>query len=109
MTGPAKVDSVDDLVAFGAPLEVIAQTQEDENSKTFEVFEENWETVQFFLRLSTQWIVSDGAFIGLNYNSLDLVLKLFKVKNRAEIFDRIQIMEFSALELLNKRSTNGGR
>jgi hypothetical protein len=56
------------------------------------------------MRLQTQWVRSDGAAIGLNYNSVDFVLKILRVKDRADVFDKLQVMELAAIELLNKGS-----
>lgn len=75
-----------------------------ESSKVFEIWEENWEAFQIFMRLQTQWVRSDGAAIGLNYNSVDFVLKILRVKDRADVFDKLQVMELAAIEFLNKGS-----
>lgn len=74
-----------------------------ETEKEFEVFPENWEAVTIFTRLSSQWNFSDGAFIGLNYQSVEFLFKLLKVRDRADVFDRIQTLEFSALKEINSR------
>ena len=52
-----------------------------EEPEDFEVWDENWETVQMFLRAQTQWNVSmDG------------------------LLERLQVMEATALTELRKRS-----
>ncbi len=67
------------------------------------MLEENWEAVNLFLRLSTQWKCSQGAMIGLNYQSVEFFFRLFKVKNRADVLMDIQVMEFEALRIINNK------
>jgi hypothetical protein len=63
------------------------------------------ESVQIFCRLATQWVVGGmGAVIGLNYQSLDFLFKLYKTKNRVEVFTNIQLMEFTVLSKLAKEN-----
>lgn len=56
-----------------------------------------------FIRMQTQWVVVNGGFVGLNYQSLDFCLKMYRVKQRREMFESLQIMEAAALTILNKR------
>jgi len=69
------------------------------------VFEENWESVELFLKLATQWRVGGmGGFLGLDYASVDAVFRIYKVKNRPERLDDIRVMELSAVGILNEKS-----
>jgi hypothetical protein len=88
------------------PQEQIDKCIEDHKQKSvFEVFKENWESVVFFTRIQTQWVVGGfGGFIGLNYQSLDFLFKLYKVKNRKQVLEDLQIMEIEALKILNKKA-----
>lgn len=89
------------MAAFGAPVEIIETV---ESQKTdFEVFEDNWPAVEMFIRLQTQWQVIPGGWVGLNYQSLEFLLKIHKLANKAEIVESIQIMEAAALQILNER------
>lgn len=94
--------AADDLVAMGAPAEVIAMAREQDPDE-FEVWEDNWEALTVFLRLTTQWNRMDGAFLGLNYTSVDFIFKILDVKDPKSVFDDLQVMELSALQVLNSR------
>lgn len=52
----------------------------------------------FFLQLSTQWnFAGMGDRIGLNYQSIDFLLRLYPKKKQRHIFENLQVMEMSAL------------
>lgn len=38
-----------------------------------------------------------GGFVGLNYTAVEFVLRLLGLKNRREVFEGIQTMEFEIL------------
>lgn len=88
-------------MAFGAPQEVIDRLSVTDVE--FEVHEDNWEVVQLFMRLQTQWRASDGFWLGLIYDSIVVLLELEDVPNRRETFADLQIMEFAALQVLNEK------
>lgn len=44
-----------------------------------------------------------GGVVGLNYQSVDAVLNILSIQNRAEVFDGLQIMERAALAVFNAR------
>ena len=78
-----------------------------EESEDFEVWDENWETVQMFLRVQTQWNVSMDGLVGLKYEVLlgsGGLFDLYNVKNRTDVLERLQVMEATALTELGKRS-----
>ena len=111
MTPSGSTDSAaiqDDLAAFGLPPDAFGEIDKEENH--FEVWEENWDTVITFISCQTQWKkeipAMSGQVIwhGLDYNSVDVVIKRkgFKGEKANEIFEGIQLMEASALPLLNK-------
>lgn len=97
-----KSEAHDDLAMFGASPEKIKEFQEETN-KQYEIFEENWETVDLFLRLTSQWNYSQGACIGLNYQSVEFLFRVRKTKNRNEILDGLQVMEFAALKIFHAK------
>ena len=78
----------------------------EEESQHFEVWEENWDTVMMFLRMTTQWNVTMGGYVGLKYEVLlgaRGLLELYDVDNpRGEMLEGIQAMESVALAELNK-------
>ena len=76
-------------------------------STDFEVWEENWETVQIFLRAQTQWNVSMDGLVGLKYEVLlgsGGLFDLYNVEDRTDVLERLQVMEATALTELRKRS-----
>jgi len=48
-----------------------------------------------------------GGVLGLNYQSLDFLFKLYETKNRVEVFKNIQLMESIVVKLLSKDKANG--
>lgn len=69
----------------------------------FGIWEENAETVVMFMRLQTQWNVIAGAFIGLNYQSAEFLIKIHGVADAVAMMDDLQAMEVAALQVMNKR------
>lgn len=78
-------------------------------SDDFEVHEDNWEAVNLFIDLGTQWRVvgtfGGKAFLGLDYTAVDAVLRLRRVhvSRRASLFEDLRTMEDAALVALAKR------
>ena len=69
------------------------------------MFDENWDIVMMFLRMSTQWDCSFGGMVGLKYEVLLLaggLFDLYNVENRKEMLEGIQLMESVALVEINK-------
>ena len=80
---------------MAAKLEAV---QED-----FEVWDENWEAVMMFLRMQTQWNVSMNGLVGLNYQALETLIRLYHVKEPIELFERVQVIERAALVKMNSK------
>lgn len=94
-------ESAADLAAFGAPTEMIeAASREDVG---FGVWQENAATLVMFLRLQTQWRVVAGGFLGLNYQSVEFLLKMHQVADPLGMLEELQAMEVAALQVLNRR------
>jgi Phage related hypothetical protein (DUF1799) len=74
----------------------------------FEVEPACWETLRLFTRLRTQWNLQAGMggviYLGLNYQSVEFLLKIEQTKRREEVFEHLQAMESAALEILNQKS-----
>jgi hypothetical protein len=49
-----------------------------------------------------------GAITGLNYVALETVLRIMGVKDHADCFHRIRIMEAEALDLIKKQEKQNG-
>lgn len=97
------VDETDsDLESFGAPAEIIEKIRAEKQTG-FEVFEDNWPAVEIFIRASTQWNVAGmGGYVGLNYQSIEFLFKLFEVEDQKAVFDDIRVIEMAALRVLNE-------
>ncbi|OAI11795.1 hypothetical protein A1507_19875 [Methylomonas koyamae] len=51
-----------------------------------------------FVSLGTQWRIGGmGDVIGLDYTAVDAVFRIRRIKNRASLFDGLQVMEEAAL------------
>lgn len=103
MSGGKRVEdkSRDDAAAFGLKPQRPAAPVEEH----FEVWDENWETVMMFLRMTTQWNVTMGGYVGLKYEVLvgaGGLMALYDVDNPREMLEGIQVMESVALAELNK-------
>ena len=72
------------------------------------VWPENWQALQVFLAMGTQWKVSAGMngmiWTGLDYIALPIVEARMGVRRAAsaELFTRLRIMESAARQELNK-------
>ncbi|MCR4300618.1 MAG: DUF1799 domain-containing protein [Sulfuricaulis sp.] len=67
---------------------------------------ENWEALQLFLACGTQWrFTAQGRVAGLNYPSLESVMRLWCVprRERAALLDRIRVLESAALRVFNTK------
>ena len=80
---------------MAAKLEAV---QED-----FEVWDENWEAMMMFLRMQTQWNVSMNGLVGLNYQALEILIRLYKIEEPLKLFERVQVIERAALVKMNSK------
>ena len=72
---------------------------------TYEVWDENWETVIMFLRMQTQWNTTMAGYLGLKYDVLLMsggLFDLYCIKDRAAMLEDLQVMESAALSELSK-------
>lgn len=90
---------------FGAPANVLEKI--DKPPDHFEVFQENWDAVRVFVAASTQWVIGFAGATGLNYPSIDFLLKLYRVKKKQEVFEQIQVVEAAALKAIREREETG--
>jgi hypothetical protein len=74
-------------------------------SPHFEVWEENWETVEMFLRLQTQWRIGMGGYTGLDYVAAQWLFSLYQVEKPTELLEDLQVMEQAVLEVLARRES----
>ena len=88
-----------------AELAVIGLTLDDVAEEDCNVWPENWQSVQVFIAMQTQWRWSNGHRVGLNYSILPEIWKRTgtRKKERNAIFRDLQMMEYAALEELNRQ------
>jgi len=96
-------ERVSDLKALGASEDQIAAAQLEGVRKDCEVWEDNWEAVMMFLRMQTQWNVSMSGLVGLNYQALETLMRLYHVKEPVELFEKVQVIERAALVKMNTK------
>lgn len=76
-------------------------------SETFGVMPENWDSLNVFIAMQTQWRISPtGSRTGLEYSSIRPVCYAKKIRLTPEIFADVQIMEIT---LINRESKNVNR
>ena len=91
--------------ALGATDEQIKKANIKATKNEFVVWEENWETLQMFLRMQTQWRIGFSGPTGLDYAALEWLCKLYPVEDPAFLFEGLQLMEAAALTTFNKKKS----
>ena len=77
---------------------MLAHYQSSYEMENFEVWPENWDALQMFLKLRAQWRVSPmGQLIGLDYTAVLAVINFEKSTDKHQLFDDIQTIENGAL------------
>jgi hypothetical protein len=72
----------------------------------FEVWEENWQALEIFLKVQTQWRVGMGGLIGLDYSAVAWVLRLVAPEDQhLTLLDDLQTMERAVLSLIAKQES----
>jgi hypothetical protein len=68
-------------------------------SDEFEVWPDNWQALDVFMSMGTQWRVGVSGATGLDYGVLRDVMALRRVPKaeQAELFDWLRLMEGEAL------------
>lgn len=88
------------LAAFGLVAE------EPIEPEATECYPDNWQPLQLFRTLGTQWRVTDhGAVTGLHYEVVPGVMDMLgiKKKHRADLFYALREMESEALTVFNRK------
>jgi hypothetical protein len=70
----------------------------------FEVWPENWEAVQAFLTVQTQWAADFGGRSGLDYVRVRAGLEMAGVAVTTELFTQLRVIEAGALKTLAKQA-----
>jgi len=76
----------------------------DDRDDNFEVFPENWEAVQMFVRCQTQWRIGMAGPIGLDYGAVNWLLRLYEVEDHRSVLEDLQTMEAAVLVTMSKRT-----
>jgi hypothetical protein len=91
----------DDASAFGIALPIKESASDD-----YEVWPENWDVVQIFLRCQTQWRSAGlGGVMGLDYTAVSWVLRLYGIKNQRTVLEDLQVMEGAVLSEMAKKGS----
>lgn len=75
-----------------------------EEPSDFEVWPENWEAIEMWLRMQTQWRTSAGGAVGLDYSVLAWLFKMYPVEDPRALLEDLQIMEGAALVAMHKEA-----
>lgn len=78
----------------------------DAETTAFGVWPENWQAVEVFCAMGTQWNKGvNGAGTGLRYEALPVVEQRLGIARaqRAAVFQGVRIMERIALDLMSRR------
>ena len=103
---------MDDLAFFGVSDKDAEEAMKDvsDEPEVFEILEENWPTVEFFMAVRGQWRTASSMAGGIRY-ALDysafrearLGLGI-RMSQWPGIFRGVQIMESAALEVFNEQT-----
>jgi hypothetical protein len=91
--------AIEELRALNAPDEVIQQLIDEQTEDDFEVWPENWDCVEMFLRVGTQWRTGMGGPTGLDYTAVLAVIGLYQVDDHRAMFEALGVMEAAALSV----------
>jgi hypothetical protein len=69
-------------------------------AQIFDIHPDAEKGIRMFLKCCTQWRVSDGQRIGLDYGVVLAVLSLEQEPNPTEVLEDVQVMEDAALAKL---------
>lgn len=89
-------------------IESVYGTAAEAEDDAFEVWPENWPSVQVFAALATQWQIAGGLLgsrvLGLHYPSIQTVMWAHQIRacDRRAMFDDMRVMEAAALNVMNK-------
>ncbi|HSV27962.1 MAG TPA: DUF1799 domain-containing protein [Candidatus Omnitrophota bacterium] len=101
-------DEVDDLVAFGAPADVIDRAKAPRQAADFAVHDDCRAVVEVFLGCDTQWRMDDGRPIGLDFTAVAVVSRALGHRLGKGLFGGLKTMEAAALKAF-REIDKGGR
>ena len=71
--------------------------------KDFYVIAAAWPAICMFQRVQTQWRMSGGAVIGLDYVAVRWMFELYNVTDQKQLLDDLQVIEGKVIEIMNDR------
>jgi hypothetical protein len=79
------------------------KTAEDFPEPDIDVWEENWEALQLYIRNQSQWRAGPRGIIGLDYNVIytDMTLREIPMHTQNELMDNLRIIEGQARKELS--------
>jgi hypothetical protein len=102
---------LEDAKYYGAPPEQIkvleSQIAELKQEPAFEVWDENWQALEIFLELCSQWLISPhGGFLGLNGQVLLSYLALLDESKAAQrqLYKDVQLIASGAISAWREQS-----
>ncbi|MFC7518691.1 DUF1799 domain-containing protein [Herbaspirillum sp. GCM10030257] len=103
------------LELAGAPAEVIQAVEQKASPNVDEVvcyvWEENWESLQFFLMVQSQWIIvaslTSGVRVGLDYARIEAAMRMDGIPraDRKMLFSDLRVIESAVLEYDSDKKT----
>jgi hypothetical protein len=92
----------EDAALLGIDSAVFAPVKEED--RDLEIWPENWEAVEVFVAMATQWRHSSlGGVVGLDYVALNTVMGILAVRDVKDVFYCVRIMESEALTVINRQ------
>ncbi|HEZ1442680.1 TPA: DUF1799 domain-containing protein [Neisseria meningitidis] len=72
-----------------------------EEETTFGVWPCNWQAVQLFIGVSTQWRIGMSGATGLDYSAVAAVMECgnIKSKKRKALLEKVRLMELEVLSM----------
>ena len=70
----------DDAVLFDQPI------IEKKDEKTYEIFACNWQSIEIFIDIQTQWRIDQGVIFGLDYNAIKLLIGKLGVNQNWQLY-----------------------
>ncbi|WP_024328862.1 MULTISPECIES: DUF1799 domain-containing protein [unclassified Thioalkalivibrio] len=80
-----------------------ALRQREERDEPIDVWPENWDAVEVFLRCQTQWRVGMAGATGLDYAGVDVALRRYGPDDPDDCFERVQHLETATLRIISDR------
>lgn len=85
-------------------LAAVGMTRADvEDNTPTEIWPENLQPYEVFSRMRSQWHTGMGGPTGLNYQSLEVIMRRNHIPDEDydDVFDSVQVMEYAALKKMS--------